>query len=240
MVAVVGGASLGLLLLRDRPPRPAEALQVASTAPGQRSVILLSDGTRVMLGAASTLRYPSAFAGVSREVSLEGEAYFDVVHEGGQPFVVRAGDLVATDLGTEFTVRAYSEDAGARVVVREGRVAIRAAGETRSHERVVAPGQLGRLSGSGEPLVEQADSTAWFAWMQGRLVFVDTPLREAVRQIERWRDVEIRLVSPDLGARRFTTSFETESTPTILQVIGTGLRLEVTQTGPRSYTLRAK
>jgi hypothetical protein len=78
-----------------------------------------------MLGVASTLRYPAGFTDGPRQV---WEAYFDVVYEQDRPFIVRAGDLVAKDLGTQFTVRAYPEDAGARVVVREGRVAIRVAG----------------------------------------------------------------------------------------------------------------
>lgn len=239
-LAVLGGTALGVLMLHRRSPAPAEAMRVATTTPGQRAMFRLPDGTQVVLGVASTLRYPAAFTSRSRELSLEGEAYFEVVHDQRRPFVVRAADLVARDAGTEFTVRAYPEDVGARVVVREGRVAIRAAVRaTGTRERVVAPGQLGRLGGDGEPIVEQADTAAYFAWTQGRLVFTNTPLREAVRQIERWRDVEIHL-SPDVGERQFTTSFGDESTSAILQVIGTGLRLDVVQTGPRTYLLRAK
>jgi transmembrane sensor len=243
ILAVLGGTALGVLVFRWRPssPAPAEAVRIASTPRGQRAMFRLPDGTQVVLGVASVLRYPREFRAGSREVSLEGEAYFEVVHYERRPFVVRAGDLVAKDLGTEFMVRAYPEDAGARVVVREGRVAIRAAAEaTGGAERVVAPGQLGRLGGGGEPAVEQADTAVYFAWTEGRLVFANTPLREAVRQIERWRDVEIRLSPAEIGERRFTTSFGDESTHAILQVIGTGLRLEVVQTGPTSYTLRAK
>ena len=240
-VAVIGGSAIGFLLLRPPSSAPAEAMQVARTTPGQRAMFRLTDGTQVMLGVASELRYPREFRKGSREVSLEGEAYFEVVHHQRRPFVVRAGDLVAKDLGTQFTVRSYPEDAGARVVVREGRVSIRAAaGATDRSERVVVPGQLGRLGGSGEPIVEQADTAAYFAWTEGRLVFTSTPLGEAVRQIERWRDVEIRLSPPDIGKRQFTTSFGDEPTLAILQVIGTGLLLDVVQTGPKTYTLRAK
>ena len=240
-LAVIGGSAIGVLLFRWRPPAPAEAMRTAKTTPGQRAMFRLPDGTQVVLGVASTLRYPAAFRSGSRDVSLEGEAYFEVVHDQRRPFMVRAADLIAQDLGTEFTVRAYPEDAGARVVVREGRVAIRsAASATGAPARVVAPGQLGRLGGGGEPIVEPADTAAWFAWTEGRLVFTNTPLREAVRQIERWRDVEIHLSSPDIGERQFTTSFGDESTSAILEVIGTGLGLDVVQTSPRSYTLRPK
>jgi transmembrane sensor len=215
---------------------------VVTTKPGERAKFRLSDGTQVILGVASTLRYPVAFRSGSREVSLEGEAYFDVVHDASRPFTVRAGDLVAKDLGTEFTVRAYAEDdVSAQVVVRKGRVAIRAAAKaTGVSEQVVSAGQLGRLGSSGEPTVEQADTAAWFAWTEGRLVFTNTPLREAVRQIARWRNVEIQLASPDIGERQFTTSFGDEAATAMLQVIATGLRLDVVQTGPNTFTLRAK
>jgi ferric-dicitrate binding protein FerR (iron transport regulator) len=240
-LALLGGSAIGVLLFRWRVPEPAEPMRTAKTTPGQRAMFRLPDGTQVVLGVASTLRYPAAFKSGSRDVLLEGEAYFEVAHDQVRPFTVRAADLVAQDLGTEFTVRAYPEDAGAQVVVREGRVAIRAAARAAgAPERVVAAGQLGRLGGGGEPVVEQADTAAWFAWTEGRLVFSNTPLSEAVRQIERWRDVEIHLASGDIGERQFTTSFGNESTLAMLEVIGTGLGLEVVQTGPRSYTLRAK
>jgi transmembrane sensor len=241
LLMVLGGAALGVLLARWRSSPPAEAVRVASTSRGQRAVFRLADGTEVVLGVESVLRYPGDFREGPREVSLEGEAYFDVVHDERRPFLVRAGNLVAKDLGTEFTVRAYPDDASARVVVREGRVAIRAAASTSgASERVVAAGQLGRLSEGGVPTVEPADTAAWFAWTEGRLVFANTPLREAVRQIERMRDVEIRLIPPAIGDRQFTTSFGNEPTAAILQVIGTGLSLDVVQTDSRSYTLRAK
>jgi ferric-dicitrate binding protein FerR (iron transport regulator) len=241
LLALVGGTTLGVLVLRGGFSSPAEAVHVATTGRGQRAMFRLTDGTRVLLGAASVLRYPAEFHDGSRAVSLEGEAYFDVVHDERRPFVVRAADLVAKDLGTEYTVRSYPHAPGARVVVREGRVAIRAAANgAGAPERVVAAGQLGRLGAGGEPAVEAADTAAWFAWTEGRLIFANTPLSEAVRQIERSRDVDIHLVPPEIGKRQFTTSFGDEPTSAILQVIGTGLRLDVLQTGARNYTLRAR
>jgi transmembrane sensor len=240
LLTVLGGTALGGLMYRWRSPVPAETMRLATTSRGQSAVFRLADDTRVVLGAASTLRYPSALGAGSRQVSLTGEAYFEVVHDERRPFEVRAGDLIARDLGTEFTVRAYHEDAGARVVVRRGRVAIRAAArESSAPERIVAAGQLGRLGSGVEPTVESADTATLFAWTEGRLVFANTPLREAVRQIERARDVEIRLSPPEIGEQQFTTSFSNEPTSDILKVIGTGLRLDVVQTGTKTFTLHA-
>src|SRR5919107_4622478 len=101
-------------------------------------------------------------------MALEGEAYFDVVHDVKRPFTVHAGQMVAQDLGTRFTVRLYPEDAGARVVVREGRVAIGAGRGRRT--TVLAPGQQGRMGRDGAVAITAADTTAVFAWLTGRLV----------------------------------------------------------------------
>ena len=234
-VTAIGGTALGVLLLRRYPSAPAEATQVARTAPGQRAMFRLPDGTQVVLGVASVLRYPRRFSGGSREVSLEGEAYFDVVDRERQPFVVHAGDLIAKDLGTQFTVRAYPEDLGARVVVREGRVAIRslAAG---APERVVAPGQLGRLGGGGEPTVEKADTSAYFAWTEGRLVFDGTPLRDALPQLGRWFDLEFRLADSTLGDVRLHATLKTQPTPDVLNNLAASLGMRQRQQG-RTVTL---
>jgi transmembrane sensor len=230
-VAVIGGSAIGVLLLRWRPSAPAEAMRVAATTPGQRAMFRLPDGTQVVLGVASTLRYPAAFRGESRGVSLEGEAYFEVVHDARRPFTVRAGDLVAKDLGTEFTMRAYPEDAGARVVVREGRVAIRAAAAAEALERVVAPGQLGRLESGQKPTVEPADTAAWFAWTEGRLVFDGTPLREALPQLSRWFDLEFRLADSALGDVPLTATLRTQPTTDVLNNLAASLGMKQRQAG---------
>ncbi len=236
VLSVAGALAVGALLFRGRPSAPAGAMRVATTARGERAMFRLPDGTQVVLGVASTLRYPVDFAGGSRGVSLEGEAYFEVVHDERRPFVVRAGDLVATDLGTEFTVRAYPEDAGARVVVREGRVAIRAAGSGAAPERVVAPGQLGRLGAGREPAVEPADTAAYFAWTEGRLVFDGTPLRDALPQLSRWFDLEFRLADSTLGAVPLTATLKTQPTPDVLDNLAASLGMRQRRLG-RTVTL---
>ncbi len=232
VVLTIGGGLVATLLLR--PSVPAEATRAATTAPGERATFRLSDGTQVMLGVASTMRYPEAFPDDGREVTLEGEAYFDVVHEEGRPFVVRAGGLIAKDLGTQFTIRAYPEEAGARVVVREGKVAIRAVAD--SIERVVAPGQLGRLGQGRVPTVELADTGAWFAWTEGRLVFDNIPLREALPQLGRWFDLEFRLADSSMERVPLTATLRTQPTPDVLDNLAASLGMRQRQEG-RTVTL---
>ena len=230
LVTLAGAAAVGALLFRSRSLAPAPALKVATTARGQRATFLLPDGTHVMLGVASTLRYPASFDGGSRELSLEGEAYFEVVHDEQRPFVVRAGDLVARDIGTEFTVRAYPDEPRARVVVRQGRVAIYAAQAAPTTEKVVAAGQIGGLRG-GEPVVEPADTAAYFAWTQGRLVFDRTPLREALPQLGRWFDLEFRLVDSALGDVPLSATLTTQPTPDVLDNLAASLGMKQRRDG---------
>jgi ferric-dicitrate binding protein FerR (iron transport regulator) len=200
-VLVTGAVLAGRALLLDTPGTLAVE-RVIVVPRGERGQVRLSDGTRVMLAAGSTLRHPAEFSRDSRDVLLEGEGYFVVEHDARRPFRVRAGDLVATDLGTEFLVRAYPEDAGARVVVRSGEVAVRAMRSpgAAGKEQVIRPGQLGRLEIGGVPLVEQADTAAYFAWTRGTLAFDGTPLREALPQLSRWYDLEFRLADTSLGS----------------------------------------
>ncbi|MBA2459610.1 MAG: FecR domain-containing protein [Gemmatimonadales bacterium] len=221
LLAVGGTALAGRAVLS--PGRevvsPAPAMRVVTTPPGQRASLRLPDGTRVMLGVASTLRHPPAFAAGSREVELEGEAYFEVRHDPRRPFQVRAGDLVAEDLGTEFVVRAYRGEAAPQVVVREGEVALRAVAAPDSSRRVLLPGQLGRLAANGSPIVEPADTASYFAWTNGWLVLRDTPLRDALPQLGRWYDLDFRLADSSLGATPLSGRFKNELTDTGLDLL---------------------
>ncbi len=216
------------------------AWRTAATPRGQRATLRLPDGTNVMLGAASRLRYADAFETGPRDVTLEGEAYFDVKHDAHRPFVVHAANLVATDLGTQFVVRAYPGETQADVVVRAGKVALRAASTVDSTAaRILLPGQLGRLGAAGEALVEHADTVASFAWTHGQLVLVGAPLAEAAARIGRWYDVEVQLASPSLNALRLTASFEDEPVPEVLRLVAASLHLRLSQ-ARRTYTLSPK
>jgi transmembrane sensor len=230
LVAVIAGSALGALLIRRHGLPPRVAVQLAATSRGQRAEFRLPDGSRVMLGVASTLRYPRDFPAGSREVALDGEAYFEVVHDPQRSFLVHAGDLVARDVGTQFMVRVYPEDAGARIVVREGRVAIRAAAG-KAAERVVAPGQLGRLGPSREPTIESADTATWFGWTEGRLVFDGTPLREALPQLSRWFDLEFRLADTALAEVPLTATLKTQPTMDVLNNLAASLGMRQRRVG---------
>lgn len=232
---LVGGGAATYLIRSDLLPTAGSiadpAMRVVTTPAGQRAAFNLPDGSRVILGVASTIEYPAAF-GTSRNVRLKGEAYFEVEHDEERPFVVRAGDLVATDLGTEFVVRAYAEDQGGRVVVREGKVGLRsAAAPADAPERILEPGELGRLSTTGDPIVERVDPEAHLAWTEGRLVFEGAPLSEVVVELGRWFDVEFQLADSALASRDLYASFDNQSLTSVLNEIAPTLRLRYEQRG---------
>jgi transmembrane sensor len=210
-------------------PRP---MRVHQTSRGERAEFRLSDGTRVMLNVESRVRVPADFGEQSRTVYLEGGAYFDVAHDARRPFAVHAGDLVAKDLGTEFTVRAYPEDQHARVVVRAGKVALRSAIATDTASvATLEPGELGSLDAAGMPVVQKADTAADFAWTGGTLVLDGTPLRDALPQLGRWFDLEFRLADRSLGRIPVAATLINQPTDEALAFLAASLGLREVRRG---------
>lgn len=214
----------------------ATAMREIVTPNGARRTVTLDDGSRVTLNAGSRLRSSRDFGARSRDVYLDGEGYFAVAHDATRPFRVHARGAVAHDLGTRFTVRAYPEMPHLEVVVVEGRVSLR-------HDRadadsaILDAGQLGRLGDSGAPSVESnVEVERWTAWTGGSLVLDGLTLAEALPQLERWYDAEIRVADPQLGARRVTARFHDETLPQMLDALALALGARWQQSG-RTVTL---
>lgn len=220
--------------------RRSDVQQVVTTARGQRATLRLADGTRVVLAPASTLRYANDFGVGGREVALDGEAYFDVVHDETRPFLVRAGNAVAEDRGTRFVVRAYGAQRHVDVAVASGVVALRSSRAAAGEASVLTRGQLGRLTADGRAVVTAAaDIDAYVGWTQGRLVFHDTPLAEAAEELSRWYDVDVRLASPALAAAPLTATLQDEPASEVLALIAATLNLKLTREG-HVFTLGPK
>lgn len=164
--------------------------------------VVLPDGTRVWLNAASTLTYPSRFSDNERTVELEGEAYFEVSEIQGPvqrasgnsgasrkvPFIVRTRSQSVEVLGTRFNIAAYADETVARTTLVEGSVRVGAALNTAS--AVLKPGQQSIVSGR-QISVAEVDVSAYTGWKEGYFTFNGTELREAMRQLSRWYDVDI-------------------------------------------------
>lgn len=169
---------------------------VLATVVGEQRTLVLSDGSRVTLNTDSRVlvRYEAA----SRTVVLEsGEAVFDVAKRQSRPFVVLAGRRKIVALGTTFVVRCEADTVS--VTLMEGRVAVSGSGTPGGSPLELAPGQrltfdASRLTGVDFPALDRVT-----AWQRGQLMFESTPLREAIREFNRYGAAQIALADPALG-----------------------------------------
>jgi transmembrane sensor len=236
VVALVAGG--GWLLSRHAPTTESRiATSEVRTPRGQRAALRLPDGSQVMLGPATTIRYAVATDRGPRTVDLDGEAYFSVTHDSTRPFTIHTAHGIATDLGTRFGVRAYAADSIVEVAVAEGRVALAPAradpSASRAHdEAVLGRGDLGTVTASGRVSAERGvDVPRRLAWTDGRLELRAIPLRDAVVQLGRWYDLDIRVGDTATGRRRLNASFKDESAAEALRLIAASLELRLEQQG---------
>lgn len=156
---------------------------------GSKVVTLaLSDGTRVWLNSESSLRYPTAFSGDSRDVEITGEAYFEVAHNAARPFRVKKGGATVIVLGTHFNVNAYDDEGILRVTLLEGSVQVSA-----NHNSVNVKPNEQAVVRSGSPLTidHSPDIEQVMAWKNGFFRFNNTSIESIMKQVERWYDVEV-------------------------------------------------
>jgi len=164
-----------------------------TTPRGGEYQVTLSDGTKVWLNAASSIRFPTAFRGANRNVQITGEVYFEVAHNADKPFKVSAGKSAIEVLGTHFNVNAYNDEVQIRTSLLEGSVKVAAADETNPKQvKILRPGQQARMVKSGRiSIANNIDTEEVMAWKNGLFVFKSTDLRSIMRQIARWYDVDI-------------------------------------------------
>ncbi|BAV07172.1 FecR family protein [Filimonas lacunae] len=160
------------------------------TARGKQFQLVLEDGTRVWLNAASSIRYPVAFADSVREVEITGEAYFDVAKNKQKPFRVKANGTSVEVLGTQFNINAYSDEAAINTTLLEGAVRVKKG----SSQQLLAPGQQAKVSDKGEIVVQSGVNTSEItAWKNNFFSFNNTDIHTLMRQLSRWYDVEVVL-----------------------------------------------
>jgi ferric-dicitrate binding protein FerR (iron transport regulator) len=196
------------------------------TTRGQRAELMLVDGTRVWLSVDTRLRVRPGYGAATRDVELEGEGYFRVAEDDARPFRVYTRGAVSQDLGTEFNVRAYPGESDERLLVTEGRVAMRRieppAAPRRAHDSTLelGRGQMGHLDPRGRlTVVDGVDPSAVIAWRDGQLRFKNTPIAEAVRELERWYDLDIVLEDTALASVPLTAILGAQTADQALAVV---------------------
>ncbi|SDE87492.1 FecR family protein [Mucilaginibacter pineti] len=158
--------------------------------------VQLPDGTNVWLNAASSLHYPIAFNGKTRDVMLTGEAYFEVAKDKHKPFTVTSSGQTVTVLGTHFNINAYKDESNINTTLLEGSVRVNA----NDKQALLKPGEQSILSGETIK-VSKANTHLATAWKDGQMAFVHTDLKSVLRQISRWYNVDVEYVGkvPDIS-----------------------------------------
>lgn len=161
-----------------------------TTGKGNHYSMVLTDGTKVWLNAASSLRFPAAFSGGERKVEVTGEVYFEVAPDPQKPFRVQLPGRGSIEvLGTHFNVHAYNDEPGVATTLFEGAVKVR----KDDQQQLLAPGQQAVLNEQpGITLNKQVDLAQVIAWKEGYFWFDDTNIYTLMKQISRWYDVEVR------------------------------------------------
>jgi transmembrane sensor len=146
--------------------------------------LVLPDGTRVWLNAASSLTFPTAFTDRQRRVELTGEGYFEVTHRPATPFLVKAGKVEVRDIGTAFNVNAYMDETSLKTTLVEGAVGV--------NKTPLQPGQQAQLGSDGViRVVAHADVAEATAWKNGYFDFEQADLPTIMRQLSRWYNLDI-------------------------------------------------
>jgi ferric-dicitrate binding protein FerR (iron transport regulator) len=222
-VAALAAAALIAVVWRAPRSSPSAAPQAAreiASSRAQQTRVTLRDGSRVVLNAGSRLRYATDFGTASREVDLEGEGYFDVVHDAARPFRVRTRGGVAEDIGTRFAVRAYDDGSPTQVVVAEGSVSLGRDGSATARREVLRRGQLGRVERDGRVTVERdVDVERWVSWTRGALVLDGLSLAEAATEIGRRYDVRVVVPDEALARRRVSARFHEAPLASVLDAV---------------------
>lgn len=218
------------------------AFSEIATKKGSKSNIKLPDGTQVWLNADSKLTYNGNFSGLTREVTLSGEAYFDVAHDSLHPFIIHTGKANIRVLGTAFNVRNYPQDKSLEATLMRGKIEI--SFTDRPGEKIIMK-PLEKLI-----VQKDADSTAkitagkalqdtpansivltsvtWSntdsiiaetSWMNDKMVFINQPLEKIARDLERHFAITVIFKNSEAGQYRYTGVFDDVSLDKVLQII---------------------
>jgi ferric-dicitrate binding protein FerR (iron transport regulator) len=194
-------------------------LVTVSIPNGERNTVVLADGSVVALDAGSSMRYPENFTGDTREIFLNGEAYFEIESDAERPFIVHANHAVITVLGTKFNVRAWQENRDVSVAVVEGRISLAAADDS-SRSVVVIRDHISVLPETGVPATPKSRNIArYIGWMHNEIYFEDTPLSEILSQLQRWYDVEFIVESSEILSERLNLHFQSDSIDESLELL---------------------
>ncbi|WP_428331623.1 FecR family protein [Mucilaginibacter sp.] len=155
------------------------------TPRGGEYQVVLPDGTKVWLNAASSLKYPVSFEGTTeRKVTLTGEGYFEVAKDKAHPFIVSSAKQDVKVLGTHFDINSYSDEPGTKTTLLEGSIQL-------NNSTILMPGEQADLKPDGNIAVNEVNTSKFIAWKNGKFVFDDENIQSVMRKLSRWYNVDV-------------------------------------------------
>ncbi|HEU5148770.1 MAG TPA: FecR domain-containing protein [Chryseosolibacter sp.] len=182
----------GFLFYMSPASHTAAPLITSSAPKGQKSLITLADGSRIFLNSASSVSYPETFDSDKREITLTGEAFFEIARDERRPFIVRSADIVTRVLGTSFNIKSFEGEAST-VTVATGRVEVEVASTSEDLKTrvVLAPGEQAVYDAADGLNAQKVDPFPAMAWKSQTLYFDNNTLEEVAAHLERWYNVTI-------------------------------------------------
>ena len=183
---------------------------------GQKLSVALPDGTLVKLNSGSNLSFPKSFEGNTREVVLQGEAFFDVVKNPEKPFIIKTGELTTTVVGTSFNINAYEEHSAIAVTVLTGKVKV----ESALSQVHLLPNEQGVMNKKSQNISkEQVKASEVLLWKDGVLKFEDAPLGQVADALERWYGVSVEFENDKAAMCTLSGTYDNEYLQAVLESI---------------------
>lgn len=185
---------------------------------GKIFTIILSDGSKVWLNADSSLRFPLQFSDTekNREVTLVGEAYFEVATHKKQPFLVQTETTKIKVLGTKFNISSYQENNKTTTTLLEGSVVLYV-NKVGTKKKMIPGDQILVNTKNHEVKLQKVNAEDYIAWIDDRLLFVNEPFSSLSKKIERSYNVQIQNTYEELNEMHFTGEFDNENVQDILK-----------------------
>ena len=201
-------ALLGYALKTFDSDSAVSSMKLVATAHAQNKNVVLPDGTMVTINSNTRLSYPSKFTGVTREVVLEGEAFFDVVENEEVPFIVKThAGMDIKVLGTTFNVKSYPEDARIETTLVTGKVEV----VERNDNKTVFlyPSQRATyMKGDDKLIIDKVNTEKYVSWKDGKLMYNETPMSEVISGLERMYNVTFEINSKELLKYKYNGVFD--------------------------------
>ncbi|WP_215224126.1 FecR family protein [Echinicola shivajiensis] len=219
-------ALIGLQFWQKEAPAtvPVEQITISNKL-GQVSSFTLPDSSKIWLSTGSSFTYPEKF-GATREVTLEGEAFFEVHRNPNKPFLIKSGNLSTQVLGTSFNISAYPEE-NMEVAVFTGKVAVKESFEEGKTIYLTKNQMATWKPDSGFGQTQTFDPAEMAKWRQGILTFKNAKMDEVIQQLSRWYDIQFKL-NKNTDACLYTGEFKNTSLENALNIIQYALKINYT------------